>query len=75
MRPYNVPVLPGLLRGALGWGITMPLHASEPVWSLAPVWPWFGERFWVDKRKVGAGGGALGGWCVCRLFCLEPGLF
>jgi len=54
LRPSNVPLLPGFIRSAAGQLLAFPLHMTEPVWSLAPVWPLLGESFWADKRKVSA---------------------
>ena len=61
VAPYNWPKLPGVLRRLLGTGLAAPLHATEPVWSLLPVWQWLGEPFYADKRRRAAeagGGGA-----------------
>lgn len=52
LRPRNLPLPPFLLRALLGFAITAPLHASEPVWSTLPVWGWLGEGFYAQKRQV-----------------------
>lgn len=61
VRPHNLPLIPGLLRAAAGAALAAPLHATEPLWSLAPVWQWAGEGFYDEKRKVGRGVCVSGG--------------
>ncbi|KAI8462231.1 MAG: hypothetical protein J3K34DRAFT_527899 [Monoraphidium minutum] len=50
-KPHNVPALPSPLRGLAGQLLAGPLHAAEPLWSLAP-WQWVGESFWAERRKA-----------------------
>lgn len=53
MHPHNAPKLPAPLRGALGQLLAFPLHATEPLWSMAP-WQLLGESFWAERRRVRA---------------------